>query len=289
MINSLLLKLIYIVLVNAILFVGFTSCAFKSINRHKNITYLPEDSTAGKAAEKLNVFAPKHAKAKEVFIFVYGGNWNSGRKGIYSYFGSRMARKGIITVIVDYPKSPKANYDEMATDIALSVKWVKDNIAKYGGDPEKIFISGHSAGGHLAALISIKKDYFKKLGIANPLKGLILIDAAGLDMYGYLKQENFDAGNTYLQTFTADSTEWKNASPLYWLHKNVPPMLIYRGGRTYESIEVSNEKFVTALKKDDLKFTYHIQQKKKHVPMILQFFNSSNPRYKEIISFMKAN
>ena len=84
----------------------FTSCAFKNINRSKNITYLAADDVGNKPAEKLNVFAPKKsAQLKEVLIFIHGGSWNSGRKEIYNFFGSRWARKDVVTVIVDYPKS----------------------------------------------------------------------------------------------------------------------------------------------------------------------------------------
>lgn len=266
----------------------FYSCAFKSINRSKNITYLPADETANKSAQTLNVFAPKKSlQLKEVLIFVYGGSWNSGKKELYSFFGTRWARKDVVTVVVDYPKSPKAGYDEMAIDVAKAVKWVKENIKNYRGNPDKIFISGHSAGGHLAALVAIKKEYFSRVGIANPLKGIILIDAAGLDMYGYLKSENFEPGNTYLNTFSNDPKIWKEASPIYFLHKDMSPMLIYRGSKTYPSIETSNEKFVTALKAFVPQPNYTILNGKKHVPMITQFFNTGNDRYKEMKAFMQ--
>lgn len=242
---------------------------------------------ANKAMQQLNIFAPAgNKKQAPVLIFVYGGSWNSGKKKLYNFFGSRMARKGIVTVIPDYPKSPAAGYNEMAVDIAAAVKWTKEHIAGYGGDSNRIFISGHSAGGHLAALVSIKEDYFENLRMANPIKGLILIDAAGLDMYGYLKEENFAAGDSYLETFSNDPAIWKQASPIYFLHNGMPPMLIYRGGKTYPSIIKSNEKFTDSLKKYNAAFSYHIQPGKKHVPMILQFFNRYNKRYKEIISFM---
>ncbi|MFN0083235.1 MAG: alpha/beta hydrolase, partial [Ferruginibacter sp.] len=215
-----------------------------------------------------------------------GGSWNSGRKELYNFFGTRWARKDVVTVIVDYPKSPKAGYDEMAMNVTTSVKWVKDNIKIFGGDPDKIFISGHSAGGHLAALVGIKKEYFERVGIANPLKGIILIDAAGLDMYGYLQGENFEPGNTYLNTFNNDPKIWREASPMYFLHKDMPPMLIYRGSKTYPSIEESNEKFVTALKPFVVQPNSTILNGKKHVPMITQFFNTGNGRYTEMRHFM---
>ncbi len=277
------------VIFSTLFFFVFSGCAFKRVARSKNITYLSADSPHNKVAQKLNVFAPqKRTSLKEVFIFIHGGNWNSGKKSMYSFLGNRMARKDVVTVIIDYPKSPLATYDEMATDAAKAVKWVKENIEQYGGDPGKIFISGHSAGGHLAALITVRNEYFDKMDIASPIKGAILIDAAGLDMYGYLQKENFPEGNTYLQTFTTSPDTWKAASPLYHLHGGMPPFLIYRGGRTYPSIEDSNEKMVAALRAIGYDPGYQILKGKKHVPMITQFLNSGNKRYKEIIAFMRV-
>lgn len=271
-----------------VLLFSTAGCAFKAVHRNKHIIY--NSSNTGSPAQELNVFAPaKKNKLKPVFIFVHGGNWNSGNKKLYSYFGSRMARKGVVTVIPDYPKSPQVGYNQMAEDIAAAVKWVKENITAYGGDSNRIFISGHSAGGHLAALISIKEDYVKKADMPNPIKGLILIDAAGLDMYGYLKEEHLPEGDTYLNTFSNDTNTWKAASPIYFLHNGMPPMLIYQGGKTYQSISSGNQKFTDSLKKYEVKFSYHIQHGKKHVPMITQFFNPYNKRYKEIIYFMQEN
>jgi acetyl esterase/lipase len=266
---------------------SFSSCTPKRVTRTKNVIYLKADSTTKKAEQALNVFSPhKNAGSKAVFIFIHGGTWNSGKKETYSFLGNRMARKNVVTVIIDYPKSPSADYDEMAIDATKAVKWVKENIQQYGGDPGKIFISGHSAGGHLAALITVREDYFEKEGMVSPIKGAILIDAAGLDMYSYLKEENFSGDNTFLQTFTTDSVNWKKASPLFHLHKGMPPMLIYVGGKTYPSIRVSNEKLLADLKSLDYDPTFYLLKSKKHKPMIKQFIYSGSHRYKEIIAFM---
>lgn len=270
-------------------FIYLSGCAFKPIKRFKNITYLEANPALKIAGQQLNVFAPRKSDSlKEVLVFIYGGSWNSGSKSLYSFFGSRMARKGVVTVIIDYPLSPKATYKEMAVASAKAVIWVKNNIRAYGGDPAKVFISGHSAGGHLATLIAIKEEYFNALGVKNPVKGVILIDAAGLDMYGYLQEEKFPAGHTYLQTFTPDPANWKDASPLYHLHQNMPPLLIYRGENTYPSIQKSTEKFVTALKNYVPAPDYHILKGKKHIPMMTQFINPWNPLYQEIITFMRT-
>ncbi len=275
-------------IITTVLAFTLTSCAFKRVSRSKNIIYLNADTATNRAAQELNIFAPrKNAAAKDVFVFIYGGTWNSGKKSLYSFLGNRMARKDVVTIVIDYPKSPQSNYDEMATDVAKAVKWVKENVARYGGNPDKIFVSGHSAGGHLAALVSVRDDYFVKLGIANPIKGTILIDAAGLDMYSFLKQANYPDDNTYIQTFTNNPDNWKAGSPVYHLHKGMPPMLIYVGGKTYPSIKMGNELLVADLKKLGYTPPYYILERKKHIPMITQFLNPGNKRYKEITSFMQ--
>jgi len=279
------ITLIILSVVAGAVLLTLSGCSLKRINRSKNIVY---SKSKGKPEQQLNIFAPaKTDKPADVIVFIHGGNWNSGKKSQYSIIGNHWAKKGIVYVIIDYPLSPAADYKEMAIASAKSVKWVKENIGKYGGNPERIFISGHSAGGHLAALIAIDNQYFEDLGIKNPIIGTILIDAAGLDMYGYLEEEKFPKDHTYMKTFTADPKIWKEATPLYHLHKNMPPMLIYQGGKTYPSISKSNQKFITTLKDFAPETPFHIQKSKKHIPMITQYLNPWNKRYGEIIRFME--
>jgi len=236
--------------------------------------------------QTLNVFAPhRKNKQKEVLLFIHGGNWNSGKKSLYNFLGSRLARKNVVTVIIDYPLSPLADYNDMAVASAQAVKWTSQNIEKYGGNPNKIFVSGHSAGGHLAALITLDNNYFEALKFNNPIRGVILIDAAGLDMYSFLKKEK-SPSQSYFKTFTKNPEVWKNASPLYHLHEEMPSMLLYCGEKTYPSILEGNEKFIKALNNYKTDASFHMLKGKKHIPMITQFFWPYNPRYKEIIEFM---
>jgi acetyl esterase/lipase len=278
---------IILLIVFAAALLTLSGCAFTGSKAHKNITYA---KASGRIPDQqLNIFEPDKPKGpKDVLIFIHGGNWNSGKKSQYSLIGRNWTKKNIVSVMIDYPLSPLATYKEMAEYTARSVKWVKDNIQNYGGNPDRIFISGHSAGGHLAALISLDNQYFDKLAIENPIKGLILIDAAGLDMYGYLLDEHLQQGHTYLKTFTADQKTWKEASPLYHLHKGMPPMTIFRGEKTYPSILSSNEKFIRALQEFAPGTSYEILEGKKHIPMITQFFNPWNKRYNQIHNFMES-
>lgn len=263
-----------------ILLILLSSCAFVPIKRTKDISYTP--------GQTLNVFAPRHKKLKRpVLIHFYGGNWTSGRKGLYNFFGSRWARKGVVTVIPDYPKSPEAGYEEMTMDAAKAIKWVYENIAFYGGDSMRIFVSGHSAGGQLAALSVIDTSYFTQLNMENPVKGMILIDPAGLDMYRYMKEVDSGPSGSYLQIFGEDSISWKKASAIFHIHNHMPPILIYTGERTHYTISIGAQRFVAKVRSYDTDIEYKIVKRRKHIPMITQFFNTANPLYKQIKDFMK--
>lgn len=257
-------------------------CVLRGVRRTKHIVYSPR-----LGGQELNVFAPRSTKEKwPVLVFIHGGNWNAGKKELYSYLGNRLARKQILAVIIDYPLSPQVRYDGMAMASAEAVVWTKRNIGRYGGDSGRIFVSGHSAGGHLAALIGTDNRFFDGLGVANPIKGLVLIDAAGLDMYDYLAEQVPKGNREFLDVFTDRPAVWRQATPLTHLHPGMPPMLIFRGGKTYPSILVSNEKFVRALQPYQPGLVYRVQKPRHHVAMITQFLYTYNPRYRDILRFM---
>ncbi|MFQ3174168.1 MAG: arylformamidase [Flavobacterium sp.] len=258
-------------------------CSSKKI---RDTSYLSSSISTTKIIPKLNIFVPRNIqKEVPVLIFVHGGNWNSGRKGTYDLLGRNFASKGVITVIPDYSLSPDVNYDQMTDQIAAVVKWVKANISTYNGNPNQIFITGHSAGGHLGALAVMNPKY----GIdPKSISGIILNDAAGLDMKNYLEENPPSATDNYLTTWTDSPGIWKQASPIYFLDKNTPQLLIYLGDKTYASIKTANKSFVEALKAYQPKATL-IHLNKKHVPMVTQYFWPWSKRFDEVIEFMNTN
>lgn len=263
------------------------SCSFKGVNRYQNITYT-EDQSLGRLPEKqLNVFSPKKADgAQSVLIFIHGGSWNSGKKEMYSFLGNRFAKKGVVTVIIDYPLSPDYQVHDMGLASAQAVKWTHQNISKYGGDPEKIFVSGHSAGGHLASLITVREEYFDSLQYNNPIKGAVLIDAAGLDMKWFLEQMKYEPGTEYLIPFTDSPEVWEDTSPIYFLDEKDPPLMILMGENTLPGIKLTTERFMEEYGKIVPEPVYYLQKRKKHKPMIVQFINTTNKAYDWIMDFM---
>ena len=269
---------VIIVILNAFLLVN---CGSK---KNTDVSYLQSADEKTSKAPQLNVFVPRKSSATQlpVLIFVHGGNWNSGRKGTYDLLGRNFASKGVITVIPDYTLSPEANYDEMAGQIVSVIQWTKKNISQYNGNPNTIYITGHSAGGHLSALAVMNPKY----GIdSGSISGIILNDAAGLDIRNYLEENPPTVKDDYLATWTSNSELWKDASPIYFLNKNTPPFLIYVGDKTYNAVKISNNRFVNALKpfQPDV---MPIRLNKKHVSMVLQYFYPWSDRFDEIITFM---
>lgn len=259
-----------------------SSCA--SI-KHQDISYLKETNTT-KEQPTLNVFSPRNSKYENtpVLVFVHGGNWNSGDKKTYGFLGRNFAKKGITTVIVGYTLSPDANFDTMANQVGQAVMWTKNNIANYKGDPNKIFLTGHSAGGHLIALVGTSYKYVTE---KNLIKGIILNDAAGLDMKHYLEEFPPTVKDDYLTTWTNDPDQWRYASPIYFIDERTPPFKIYLGSKTYPSITTANERFLKELHNFQPKVE-PIMLNKKHVPMMTQYIFPWNKRYNEIIDFMES-
>ncbi|MEZ7516631.1 alpha/beta hydrolase [Flavobacterium frigidarium] len=260
-----------------------TGCSSKKIKDQSFMTSAVVDSVE---ASKLNIFQPDDKSvAAPVLIFIHGGNWNSGNKDTYNLLGRNFAKKGVVTIIPDYTLSPKANYDDMAKEVATAIKWVQANVKSFNGDVNQIYVTGHSAGGHLAALAVMNPKY----GIdEKSIAGIILNDAAGLDMKNYLEQYPPTTKDDYLATWTADPAKWKDASPIYFLNKNTPPFLIYVGDKTYPSITVANDRFLKALKPFQPSVELN-RIDKKHVPMVTQYFWPYSDRFDETLDFINKN
>ncbi len=272
-------------LIMLLAFIGQVFTASAQIRVHKNVNYAANASEA----YSLNIYHQKdNLKNQDVIIFIHGGSWSSGKKETYWWLGRNLAKNNVVTAIINYPLAPNATYKEMALASAQAVKWVQDSIATYGGNPQRIFLMGHSAGGHLAELINADPQYFKTLGINNPIKGIILNDAFGLDMEEYLSKAEKDSYyDDFVRTFSSDKKTWQMGSPLFYVNQINNPHLILYGSKTYPAIQIQSERIYKTLKEKKIPVTMHLIAGKKHVPMIAQMIWGNNKLYNYISNFLK--
>ena len=127
--------------------------------------------------QKLDVYTPTLAAPSAgypVVVFFYGGSWTSGERGEYKFIGEALAERGILTVVADYRLYPEVRYPEFLKDSALAVAWSLDHTTRLGGDPKRVFVMGHSAGGYNAAMIALDPRWLAPTGhSANDLAAWI--------------------------------------------------------------------------------------------------------------------
>jgi acetyl esterase/lipase len=116
-------------------------------------------------------------------FWIHGGGWQVGDKGDVALKPKVFTERGFVFVSTNYRLLPDVEMDVLIQDVATSVGWVHKNIAKYGGDPTRIFVSGHSAGAQLAALVCIDDRYLKAEGVPfDVLKGCVPVDGDTYDI-----------------------------------------------------------------------------------------------------------
>lgn len=131
------------------------------------------------ARRTLDVYRPANVADAPVVVFFYGGSWQTGSKALYKFVGTALARRGYLTIVPDYRLYPEVRYPEFLDDGAHAVRWARDNAARLGGDPKKLFVMGHSAGGYIAAMLALDRRWLGKVDL-NPDRDLAgLIGVAG--------------------------------------------------------------------------------------------------------------
>ena len=112
--------------------------------------------------QTLDIYRPKQpAPGAPVVVFFYGGSWNSGSRSDYLFVGEALASRGITTVIADYRLYPQVRYPEFLVDGAQAVGWTYRHIGEYGGNPQRLYLMGHSAGAYNVAMLALDAQWLK--------------------------------------------------------------------------------------------------------------------------------
>ena len=189
----------------------------------QDIAYRPEvegQDAYTKARCKLNLAVPTDTKGFATYVWFYGGGLKNGSKDESREYCADIAKSfaqaGVACVTPDYRLSPKAKYPSYVDDAAASFAWTIQHIAEFGGDPRKVFIGGHSAGGYLALLVGFDPDRLKPYGLTlGSVAGIAQVSGQVFTHYTVREERGISK-----YSVVADE-----GAPCFYVKKALPPIL----------------------------------------------------------------
>lgn len=211
-------RIIFILILNLLFVSQIFSQKYQEI---KDIPYTNSLDSYALERCKLDVYYSPELQERPVVVWFHGGGLTGGER----FIPEELKESGYVVVAPNYRLIPKVEVDSCIDDAAAAVAWTFNNIDKYGGDPSKIFVTGHSAGGYLTSLIGFDKKWLKKYDIdADSIKGLIPYSGQAITHYAHRQNH----GISELQP-TIDEY-----APLFHIRKDAPPYIIISGDREME-------------------------------------------------------
>ena len=213
---------------------------------------------------KLDVYRPKMLAAgatAPVVVFVYGGSWREGDKATYKFVADALTARGIVTVIADYRLFPEVSYPGFIDDTAAAVAWTYRHVADYGGDTQRIFITGHSAGAYNAAMVAfdprwlepygLRPDQFRGfVGLAGPYNFLPIVDAGVKEVFHW-------------PGTPPDSQPINHVSST-----SMPALLLAARKDTFVYPDKNTEPMAAKLEHDGVDVTVHVFDRVNHITLI---------------------
>ncbi|MAS96684.1 MAG: hypothetical protein CMO55_26130 [Verrucomicrobiales bacterium] len=223
---------------------------------------------------RLDLYYPADGKPYSTVVWFHGGGILNGNR----FVPVPLRNKGVAVIAANYRLSPQVNAPEYIEDAAAAVAWAFQNIEKYGGSADRIFVSGHSAGGYLASMVGLDSKWMEAHGInANDIAGLIPLSGQTIT-HTTVRRERGQGRNLPLIDEYA---------PLFHLRKDAPPVLTITGDREKEipARYEENAYFWRMLKANghpntdlvELKGYDHGQMPEPAFPLLLQFINENSP------------
>lgn len=193
----------------------------------------------GTHGQKLDVWRPSGgARAGlPVLIFWYGGGWAHGTRDEYAFAARAYAKNGFVVVMPDYRKVPAIRFPAFLQDGAEAVKWTRDHVAEFGGDPDRVAVAGHSAGAYTVAMLALDQRWLRADGV-DPH---IIKAAVGLcgpyDFYPFTAKRAADA--------MQGAAEPVMTQPIHFARPDAPPMLLVSAGNDTQ-VKAHNASNLTA-------------------------------------------
>jgi acetyl esterase/lipase len=190
---------------------------FGAYERHPNILFGDD------AQHRLDVYVPqlKAAAPPPVVVFWHGGRWSFGDKADYRFVGAALAELGYVAVLPNYRHYPSVKMPGFMEDAARASRWASENAAEFGADASRLYLMGHSAGAHMAALVTLDPRYFAAAGQAPPpIAGVIGLSGP----YDFLPLLEPD-----VQDMFGPALSYPDSQPINFVREDAPPMLLVHG------------------------------------------------------------
>lgn len=239
--------------------------------------------------------ASKIGSHQPVMIYIHGGGWSAGDKKDVDHKPEFFVKAGFVFVSVNYRLSPQAEFPAHANDVAASVAWVYQHIAQYGGDPEKLSLMGHSAGAHLAVLISTDEQYLKAQGLGlNNIRAVISLDTAGYDLAVFADRcKGKKLPDPYGTAFGQVPADLQAASPVTYVKsgKRIPPMVVVYSGDVGIGSSVTRalmaEEFSQTLSKAGVTYRLEGAPEKNHGQINVDFGRPGDTLSERVLASLK--
>ena len=249
-----------------------------NVTAQKDIVYAggkPEDEPK----HKLDLYRPKDKQGAPVFFFIHGGAWKTGDRAMYVPLANFFASKGILTVVPSYRLAPKNAHPAQVEDAAAAFAWTVQHVAEYGGDPSRIYVGGHSAGGHLAALLVLDEKYLKIHGLSSKnIRGV----AALSGVYNIVA-----IGDGLSFVFGKEKPGWKDASPLFHIGETAPPFLVSYCEWDYPTLPAQAREFYAALRTAGIGAKLIYVPHEDHISEMLAVPRDDDPTAKAVLELIK--
>lgn len=248
-----------------------------------NIPYLTGVSYANDW-DKLDLYLPEGKRDVPVIVWIHGGALTQDDKNLEVATGKRFAAAGIATAAVNYRLSPAVSHPAHVQDAAASFAWVKRHIAEYGGDPNNVFLVGHSAGAYLAQLLVTDEKYLRAHNLsARDVRGVVPISA-----FFWVEKEGV-APDRPKTVWGTDAKVWVDASPAHHLRGNLPPTLIIYADRDEPWRRQQNVDMAAALKAADSALVDLVQiADRTHMGIWHRMGEAGDPTSERVIAFVRS-
>lgn len=246
----------------------------------------------------LDVYAPRAAKGLPVVFWIHGGGWQGGDKSGVQIKPQVAVEHGMVFVATNYRLLPHVEMETIVRDIAKSIRWVHEHIAEHGGDPQRLFVMGHSAGAQLAALICTDDRYLKAEGVSLAIiKGCVPVDGDTYDVPAIIETAETrrrvhglpQAKFGHREKFGNDSAKHRDFSAVTHVAagKSIPPFLILHVAE-HPDTSAQAQRLANSLKDAGLPVTLFGAKETTHNKINADLGLPDDPATKAVFEFVEA-